>query len=65
VSEVRAAPSPAPEIVMPRAKSPRKQQRNRRSPSPRDARVMEEIKNQRYLAFVRAIVGARGPASLA
>lgn len=48
---------------MPRAKTHRKPQRNRRSSSPRDARVMEEIKNQRYLAFVRAVVGARGPAS--
>ena len=42
---------------MPRTKSRRKSTRLRRDPSPRDARVMEEIKNQRYLAFVRAIVG--------
>lgn len=31
----------------------------RESATLRDARVMEEIKNKRYLAFVRAIVNAR------
>jgi hypothetical protein len=49
---------------MPRTKSRRKSTRTRRDASPRDARVAEEVKNQRYLAFVRAIVGrdgARGP----
>lgn len=29
---------------------------SRRGAEPREARVMEEIKNRRYLAFVRAIV---------
>jgi hypothetical protein len=32
--------------------------RPRREAVPRGARVMEEIKNRRYLAFVRAIVAA-------
>ena len=43
---------------MSRTKPRRKQSdRNRReAPALRDARVMEEIKNRRYLAFVRAIV---------
>jgi hypothetical protein len=45
---------------MPRTKSRRKSTRMRRDPSPRDTRVVEEIKNQRYLAFVRAIVGQGG-----
>jgi hypothetical protein len=44
---------------MPRTKSRRKS-RLRRDPSPRDARVIEEIRNHRYLAFVRAIVGRDG-----
>ncbi|HEY7728465.1 MAG TPA: hypothetical protein VID50_08425 [Candidatus Eisenbacteria bacterium] len=46
---------------MTRTRSHRKPARARRDSSPRDARVMEEIKSQRYLAFVRAIVGALGP----
>jgi len=43
---------------MPRSKQRRKHPgRVRREASTlRDARVMEEIKNRRYLAFVRAIV---------
>ena len=42
---------------MPRTKQRRKQTRSRREAAgPRDARVMEEIKNRRYLSFVRAIV---------
>ncbi len=46
---------------MPRTKSRRKSTRGRRDAgTPRDARVMEEIRNQRYIAFVRAIVGAAG-----
>jgi hypothetical protein len=46
---------------MPRSKSRRKPTRGRRDATPpRDARVMDEIRNQRYLAFVRAIVGAGG-----
>lgn len=44
---------------MTRTKSRRKS-RLRRDPSPRDTRVMEEIRNQRYVAFVRAIVGRDG-----
>ena len=43
---------------MPRTKHRRKPTRSRRDPAPRDARVMEEIKNRRYLAFVRAIVNS-------
>lgn len=43
---------------MSHARPRRKTHRSRREPSPRISRVMEEIKNQRYLAFVRAIVGA-------
>ena len=31
-------------------------EKNRQQAAPRDARLMEEIKNRRYLAFVRAIV---------
>jgi hypothetical protein len=46
------------EADMTRAKQRRKSTRNRREATPRDARVMEEIKNRRYLAFVRAIVNA-------
>ena len=45
---------------MARMRVRRKPVRGRRDSSPRDARVMEEIKNQRYLTFVRAIVGAKG-----
>lgn len=42
---------------MTRTKQRRKQTRSRReAAAPRDARVMEEIKSRRYLAFVRAIV---------
>ena len=42
---------------MSRIKPRRKQSKSRRqSAEPREARVMEEIKNRRYLAFVRAIV---------
>jgi len=43
---------------MSRSKPLRKQSVKSRRPSaePREARVMEEIKNRRYLAFVRAIV---------
>lgn len=43
---------------MSRMKPRRKQSMKgrRESAGPRDARVMEEIKNRRYLAFVRAIV---------
>jgi len=43
---------------MSRSRQRRKQSlRSRRQQAePRDARVMEEIKNRRYLAFVRAIV---------
>ena len=44
---------------MTRTKSRRKSSRMRRDPSPRGIRVMDEIRNQRYVAFVRAIVGAR------
>jgi hypothetical protein len=49
--------------AVPRSRSQKKPQRNRRTSSPRDARVMQEIKNQRYLSFVRAIVGAHEPGS--
>lgn len=45
---------------MSRTRVRRKPVRGRRDIEPRDARVMEEIKNQRYLTFVRAIVGAKG-----
>jgi len=45
---------------MPRTKSRRKSVRSRRDSSPRAGRVVEEIRNQRYLAFVRAIVGGIG-----
>ncbi|HMI31962.1 MAG TPA: hypothetical protein VK527_09500 [Candidatus Limnocylindrales bacterium] len=50
---------------MSRTKQRRKQsvKSRRESPALRDARIMEEIKNRRYLAFVRAIVNgvaARG-----
>ena len=50
---------------MSRTKQRRKPtERSRRgTPAIRDARIMEEIKNRRYLAFVRAIVNgayARG-----
>jgi hypothetical protein len=50
---------------MPRTKQRRKQTKSRRDAAgPRDARVMEEIKNRRYLAFVRAIVnGVNGRGS--
>ena len=49
---------------MPRTKHRRKPSRARREASPRDARVMEEIKNRRYLAFGRAIVsGTNGRGS--
>jgi hypothetical protein len=43
---------------MSRSKQRRKQplKSRRDSAEPRDARIMEEIKNRRYLAFVRAIV---------
>ncbi len=43
---------------MPRTKQRRKHlDRIRRAQAaPRDARIMEEIKSRRYLAFVRAIV---------
>jgi len=41
---------------MSRSKPRRKQSNSRRPAEPREARVMEEIKNRRYLAFVRAIV---------
>ena len=43
---------------MVRTRSRRKQSEKsrRQSAEPREARVMEEIKNRRYLAFVRAIV---------
>ena len=42
---------------MSRSKPRRKQSvKSRRQAEPREARVMEEIKNRRYLAFVRAIV---------
>jgi hypothetical protein len=42
---------------MSRSKPRRKQSvKSRRQSEPREARVMEEIKNRRYLAFVRAIV---------
>ena len=43
--------------MKPRRKHSEKSRRE--SAAPRDARVMEEIKNKRYLAFVRAIVNAR------
>ena len=50
-----------------RTKARRKPNRNRREAAgPRDARVMEEIKSRRYLAFVRAIVNGaqtKGPGS--
>jgi hypothetical protein len=39
-------------------RSRRKPHKSRREPARRVSRVLEEIKNQRYLAFVRAIVGA-------
>ena len=53
------------EASMSRTKQRRKQsvKSRRESPALRDARIMEEIKNRRYLAFVRAIVNgvaARG-----
>jgi hypothetical protein len=43
---------------MSRTKQRRKQSERTRREAPvlRDARIMEEIKNRRYLAFVRAIV---------
>jgi len=42
---------------MSRSKPRRKHsEKSRRQAAPRDARIMEEIKNRRYLAFVRAIV---------
>jgi hypothetical protein len=43
---------------MSRSRQRRKPYEKSRRPSaePREARVMEEIKNRRYLAFVRAIV---------
>lgn len=42
---------------MSRTKQRRRQSvKSRRESAPRDARIMEEIKNRRYLAFVRAIV---------
>jgi hypothetical protein len=43
---------------MSRSRQRRKQSEKsrRQSAEPREARVMEEIKNRRYLAFVRAIV---------
>ena len=46
------------EASMSRTKQRRKQsvKSRRESPALRDARIMEEIKNRRYLAFVRAIV---------
>jgi hypothetical protein len=45
--------------MKPRRKQPEKSRRE--SATPRDARIMEEIKHRRYLAFVRAIVnGAAG-----
>jgi hypothetical protein len=47
--------------AVPRIRSRKKPQHGRQNSSPRDARVMEEIKNRRYLSFVRAIVGAREP----
>ncbi|HYQ88695.1 MAG TPA: hypothetical protein VEU09_03600 [Candidatus Binatia bacterium] len=40
--------------IKPRRKQSEKSRRQ--SAEPREARVMEEIKNRRYLAFVRAIV---------
>jgi len=48
---------------MPRTKSRRKQTAPRRVTPPREARVLEEIKNRRYLAFVRAIVDGLGRGS--
>jgi hypothetical protein len=48
---------------MRRQRSTKQPHRSRRNSAPPDARVMEEIKNQRYLSFVRAIVGARGRGS--
>lgn len=48
---------------MSRTRVRRKPVRGRRESSPREARVMEEIKNHRYLTFVRAIVGAKGSRS--
>lgn len=46
---------------MPRSKSRRKSTRSRRDAgTPRDARIMEVLRNQRFIAFVRAIVGAAG-----
>jgi len=48
---------------MSRTKQRRKPLDRSRRPGIRDARIMEEIKNRRYLAFVRAIVNgayARG-----
>lgn len=45
---------------MPRTKPRRKPSRSRRDAGLRDARVMEEIRNQRYVAFVRAIVSGAG-----
>ncbi len=45
---------------MARTKTRRKPTRSRRDAVPRDARLLEEIRNQRYLAFVRAIIGGAG-----
>jgi hypothetical protein len=52
--------SHAEEPEMPRTKSRRKPPRSRRDASLRDARIMEEIRHQRFVAFVRAIVGGTG-----
>ena len=57
---VTPAPRPAEELDMPRTKPRRKPSRSRRDAGLRDARVMEEIRNQRYVAFVRAIVSGAG-----
>ena len=46
---------------MPRTKHRRKPTRSRRDAGSRDARLLlEEIRNQRYVAFVRAIIGGAG-----
>ena len=45
---------------MARIKSRRKPARSRRDGGFRDPRVMEEIRHQRYVAFVRAIIGGTG-----
>jgi hypothetical protein len=42
---------------MPPTKSPRKPHSPRRVVAPRESRVLEEIKNRRYVAFLRAIFG--------